>query len=128
MMDDVVLKKATIGDLEAVQILNQKLFKREFEKYNKLLNIEWTFAEKGTNYFQQLIENDSVYVAKIEENIIGYLAGCIHNKNECFTEQFAEIENIPIYFDGRDPLEWVGHMNNIKDRAEEIVFSELIYV
>ena len=62
MMDDVVLKKATIGDLEAVQILNQKLFKREFEKYNKLLNIEWTFAEKGTNYFQQLIENDFVYV------------------------------------------------------------------
>ena len=96
MMDDVVLKKATIEDLEAVQILNQKLFKREFEKYNKLLNIEWTFAEKGTNYFQQLIENDSVYVAKIEENIIGYLAGCIHNKNECFTEQFAEIENMYI--------------------------------
>ena len=96
MMDDVVLKKATIGDLEAVQILNQKLFKREFEKYNKLLNIEWTFAEKGTNYFQQLIENDFVYVAKIEENIIGYLAGCIHNKNECFTEQFAEIENMYI--------------------------------
>ena len=32
MMDDVVLKKATIGDLEAVQILNQKLFKREFER------------------------------------------------------------------------------------------------
>ena len=43
-------------------------------------------------------------------------------------KEFAEIENIPIYFDGRDPLEWVGHMNNIKDRAEEIVFSELIYV
>lgn len=96
MMDDVVLKKATIEDLEAVQILNQKLFKREFEKYNKLLNIEWTFAEKETNYFQQLIENDFVYVAKIEENIIGYLAGCIHNKNECFTEQFAEIENMYI--------------------------------
>lgn len=43
-------------------------------------------------------------------------------------KEFAEIENIPIYFDGRDPLEWVGHMNNIKNRAEEIVFSELIYV
>ena len=35
-------------------------------------------------------------MAKIEENIIGYLAGCIHNKNECFTEQFAEIENMYI--------------------------------
>ena len=27
-----------------------------------------------------------------------------------------------------DPLAWVGAMNNIKIRAEEIVFNELIYI
>lgn len=96
MIDDVVLKKATSKDLEYIQKLNRKLFVREFEKYNKLLNIEWTFGEKGTEYFKKLIKNNFVYVAKIDNNIIGYLAGSIHNINECFTERFAEIENMYI--------------------------------
>ena len=35
-----------------------------------------------------------------------------------------------IYEDLKDtnPLEWVGKMNNVKNRAEEIVLKELIYV
>ncbi len=96
MLDKVVLEKATIKDLEYIQKLNRKLFVREFEKYNKLLNIEWTFGEKGTKYFKELIQNNFVHVAKINNNIIGYLAGSIHNVNECFTEKFAEIENMYI--------------------------------
>ena len=40
-----------------------------------------------------------------------------------------EKENVPVHYDGKmDQLEWVGLMNNFKNRAEEIVFSELIYV
>lgn len=96
MLDDVIIEKATIEDLEYIQKLNKKLFIREFEKYNKLLNIEWTFGEKGTKYFKELIQNGFVYVAKTNNNIIGYLAGSIHNVNECFTEKFAEIENMYI--------------------------------
>lgn len=96
MIDNVVLKKATNEDLECIQKLNRKLFVREFEKYNKLLNIEWTFGEKGTKYFKEIIQDNFVYVAKINNNIIGYLAGSIHNVNECFTEKFAEIENMYI--------------------------------
>ena len=96
MLDEIVIEKATIEDLEYIQKLNKKLFIREFEKYNKLLNIEWTFGEKGTKYFKELIQNGFVYVAKTNNNIIGYLAGSIHNVNECFTEKFAEIENMYI--------------------------------
>lgn len=43
-------------------------------------------------------------------------------------KEFAKAENIPLYFDGNDAMLWVGLMNNIKDRAEEIVFNEIIYV
>ena len=81
MLDEIVIEKATIEDLEYIQKLNKKLFIREFEKYNKLLNIEWTFGEKGTKYFKELIQNGFVYVAKTNNNIIGYLAGSIHNVN-----------------------------------------------
>ena len=70
MLDEIVIEKATIEDLEYIQKLNKKLFIREFEKYNKLLNIEWTFGEKGIKYFKELIQNSFVYVAKTNNNII----------------------------------------------------------
>ena len=42
--------------------------------------------------------------------------------------QFKERENISEDLKETNPLEWVGKMNNIKNRAEEIVLKELIYV
>ena len=43
-------------------------------------------------------------------------------------KEFAKVENVPLYFDGNHAMLLVGLMNNIKDRAEEIVFTEIIYV
>ena len=40
------------------------------------------------------------------------------------------IQNIGQFFFQRkaaDQMEWVGRMNNIRQRAEEVVLSELIY-
>lgn len=42
--------------------------------------------------------------------------------------QFKEKENISEDLKDTNLLEWVGKMNNIKIRAEEIVLKELIYV
>ena len=42
--------------------------------------------------------------------------------------QLKEGENISEDLKDTNPLEWVGKMNNIKNRAEEIVLKELIYV
>ena len=42
--------------------------------------------------------------------------------------QSKEWENISEDLKDTNPLEWVGKMNNIKNRAEEIVLKELIYV
>ena len=43
-------------------------------------------------------------------------------------KEFAKVENVPVYFNGGDAMLWVGRMNNIKDRAEEIVFNEIIFI
>ena len=43
-------------------------------------------------------------------------------------KQFAERENITEELKANNQLEWVGKMNSIKNRVEEIIFSELIYV
>ena len=42
--------------------------------------------------------------------------------------ELAEKENIDENLKQNNQLEWVRSMNNIKNRAEEIVFNELIYV
>ena len=41
--------------------------------------------------------------------------------------QLAKKENVSIYPDGKDPLSWTQKMNNIKNRAEEIVLNEGIF-
>ena len=41
--------------------------------------------------------------------------------------QFKEWENISENLKDTNPLEWVRKMNNIKNRAEEIVLKELIF-
>ena len=43
-------------------------------------------------------------------------------------EQFAESENINEHLKEHHQMEWVQVMNNIKNRAEEIVLNEIIYV
>lgn len=43
-------------------------------------------------------------------------------------KQLAETENVNEDLKSNNQLAWVQAMNNIKNRAEEIVYSELIYV
>lgn len=42
--------------------------------------------------------------------------------------EFAKQDNIDEELKAKNQLEWVQMMNNCKNRAEEIVFSELIYI
>ena len=43
-------------------------------------------------------------------------------------EQMKAAEGVTEELKARDQLEWVGRMNNIRNRAEEIVKNEMIYV
>ena len=42
-------------------------------------------------------------------------------------EQMKKAEGVTEQLKTTDQMEWVGRMNNIRQRAEEIVFSELVY-
>ena len=46
---------------------------------------------------------------------------------ELVTKQMAESQGITEALKAKDQMAWVGAMNNIRNAAEEIVFSELIY-
>ena len=43
-------------------------------------------------------------------------------------EQMKATEGVTEELKARNQLEWVGRMNNIRNRAEEIIKSEMIYV
>ena len=49
------------------------------------------------------------------------------NKLDLLVMQLAEKEGINELLKAQDQFAWVGAMNNIRNRAEEIVLKELIY-
>lgn len=59
------------------------------------------------------------HIAEIEETA--------QNRMELLVRQMAETQNITEKLKASNQMEWVGRMNNIRNAAEEIVRSELIY-
>lgn len=92
----IIIRKATIEDLEYIQELNYKLFELEYNNFDPALNTNWTFSQIGENYFRKSIENDTVWVAIDNNKVIGYLAGSIQNKPSYVTKSLAEIDNFYI--------------------------------
>ena len=59
-----------------------------------------------------------------------YLADIDRQAEEMFSrlvKQMAEMEGVTEELKAAKPMEWVGRMNNIRNKAMEIVNSELIY-
>ncbi len=59
-----------------------------------------------------------------------YLADIDRQAEELFSrlvKQMAETEGVTEALKAADPMEWVGRMNNVRNKAMEIVNGELIY-
>lgn len=60
-----------------------------------------------------------------------YLAEIDEEANEMFdrlVKQFAKQEGVTERLKANNQLLWVARMNNIRNRAEEIVLNEIVYV
>ena len=67
----------------------------------------------------------------LNDNLTEYLIDIDKTANDRIRniiEEFTKKENVNEELKAKDQMEWVRCMNNIKNRAEEIVFNELIYV
>lgn len=53
-------------------------------------------------------------------------AAC-HERMGFLIPAMAKQEGVTEALKATDQMEWVGHMNNIRNRAEEIVLHELVY-
>ena len=66
-----------------------------------------------------------------EHTLYDYLLQLNHDAEETFNrliKQMAEREGVTEQLKADNQMEWVGKMNNIRQRATEIVNAELIYV
>ena len=93
-MNDIIIRKAQLEDLNIIQNLNNELFKLEKENYDSTLVRDWPLSEDGKQYFEDLIINHYVIVAIKDDKIVGYLAGSINEKGSYEEIQYGEINNM----------------------------------
>ena len=135
---DVTIKTATMDDLQKVQELNLKLFEKEHKEYDSSLNLDWTFGEIGTKYYQDRISKDDgcVFVAIIDNKIVGYLCGGITEPIKYrHSPTVAELENTFVLNEFRSKgigkelynkfIEWCKAKNVGKVRVEASAQNKL---
>ena len=87
----------------------------------------------GQRHYQYLKETKPsvIGVMRMNGNLIPYLQSVDEQANEiCFqlVKQLAKQESVTEELKRRGQMAWVGAMNNIRDRVNEIVLSEVIFV
>ena len=88
-------------------------------KYGRL-KLSYMKKYKIPKYTEMLLSNElKSYLLDIEDEC--------KDKLELLIKQMAEKENVTEELKANNQMEWVQKMNNIKNRAEEIVLKELIY-
>lgn len=89
-------------------------------KYGKL-RLNYLKEHKRDLYIELMISgNLSDYLASIDKDATKRVSSIIN--------KLAEAEGIDEELKQTNQIEWVQAMNNIKNRAEEIVFKEIIYI
>lgn len=90
-----LIRKAQIKDLRSIQDLNHALFESDHSS-DPDLKMTWPYDE-GESYFRGMIEGTIgvCFVAVENEEIIGYLAGCIKTDTPSWRPiVVAELENM----------------------------------
>lgn len=89
-------------------------------KYGRL-KLSYMRKYKIPEYTEMLLSNElKSYLLDIEDEC--------KDKLELLIKQMAEKENVTEELKVNNQLEWVARMNNIKNRAEEIILNEIIYL
>ena len=93
-----VIRLAEAEDIERIQQLSQELM--EYEKNNStkeyMYNINWALTEQAYNNYKSNIENDWIYVACVDNEIIGYMTCWINKKRPWLEYDVLEIGNLYI--------------------------------
>ena len=108
------------GDYYIPNLVISNIKNYELGKYGRM-RLNYLKTQKKAEYTILLMEDKlSEHLQKIDKTAT--------NRYNLLMKQLAEQENITEELKAKNQLEWVGKMNSIKNRTEEIIFNELIYV
>ncbi len=96
------------------------------EEENHTIGIWGKKHQQYLKEYRPIFYNDLILSGKLYT----YLADIdtqARNRLSLLTKQMAEKEGINDCLKAQDQLAWVGAMNNIHNRAEEIILKELIF-
>ncbi len=86
-----------------------------------LLKLEYLMKNKRGLYTELLMKDMlNEYLHDIDINLM--------EKEQSLIKELAEKENINEELKSSNQMLWIGKMNNIKNRVEEIILKEYIYV
>ena len=109
-----------VGDYYIPNIIMPKIRRAgNIGKYG-ILKLNYMKKYKIPEYTEMLLNNElKSYLLDIEDEC--------KDKLELLIKQMGEKENITEKLKSNNQIEWVQKMNNIKNRAEEIILNEIIY-
>lgn len=86
----------------------------------------------GFRHYEHLKQNKpiTISVMRLNSTLEKYLKEVNREATEMLEtliQQYAKAEGVTESLKRSDQLEWVRRMNNIRNRAEEIVLNEIIY-
>ncbi len=108
-----------VGDYYIPNIIMPKIRRiGNIGKYG-ILKLNYMKKYKIPEYTEMLLNNElKSYLLDIEDEC--------KDKLELLIKQMVEKENITEKLKSNNQMEWVQKMNNIKNRAEEIILNEII--
>ena len=95
------------------------MYEQQFGRYGRM-HLRYLKQDRPVLYIA-LVASGSLW-PYLEE-----LNNQVQKRMDCLTSQMAAREGVTEALKDEDPMAWVGKMENIRSRAEEIVLRELIY-
>ena len=124
-MEGIIIRNASLADLDSIRELNNELFKLEKENYDSTLVENWPLTDDGKEYFEDLINNHYVIVAIIDQKIVGYLAGTINEQGSYEEIQYGELNNMLIKDNYRGYGIGKKLINNFKDYCKSHIINNI---
>ena len=108
-----------IGDFFIPDLVLEEQPEGQIGKYGRM-RLEYLKKRKKSLY------NDLLLSGKLQQHLLDIDRNA-REEFETIVRQIAKAEGVTEVLKRQDQMEWVRRMNNIRNRAEEIVRNDLIY-
>lgn len=101
---------------------NLELPEEETPRYGKYGRMRHTYLREHKKAYYTTLLFEGKLVAHLNE-----IDDAANIQMELLTKQMAKSQGITEALKGKDQMTWVGAMHNIRNAAEEMILTELIY-